>query len=163
MITVRPATPDDEATLGRFGGALVRQHHADDPRRFLQVTDPEAGYGRYLVSRISRPDARVLVAERDGHVVGYVYAEVEPVNWSELRGPAGVIHDVFVEAGARHRGAGRALMEAVLAWIGSRERSQVVLSTKTRNESAQRLFASLGFRPTMIEMALDLDGAPPGR
>jgi predicted GNAT family acetyltransferase len=31
----------------------------------------------------------------------------------------------------------------------------VVLWSKTRNDAAQRLFASLGFRPTMIEMTLD--------
>ena len=35
----------------------------------------------------------------------------------------------------------------------------VVLLTKTRNEHAQRLFAALGFRPTMIEMTLDQDTA----
>jgi predicted GNAT family acetyltransferase len=33
--------------------------------------------------------------------------------------------------------------------------SQVVLWSKTRNHAAQRLFARLGFRDTMIEMTLD--------
>jgi RimJ/RimL family protein N-acetyltransferase len=32
----------------------------------------------------------------------------------------------------------------------------VVLSTAERNEGAQRLFASAGFRRTMIEMTRDL-------
>ena len=40
-------------------------------------------------------------------------------------------------------------------------RTQVVLLTKTRNEEAQRLFASLGFRPTMVEMTLDQDAGDP--
>jgi RimJ/RimL family protein N-acetyltransferase len=33
----------------------------------------------------------------------------------------------------------------------------VVLSTAERNEAAQRLFASMGFRRTMIEMTRELD------
>jgi ribosomal protein S18 acetylase RimI-like enzyme len=66
-----------------------------------------------------------------------------------------VVHDINVDASARGRGAGRALMRAAIDWIWSRGRHQVVLLTKTRNEHAQRLFAAIGFRPTMIEMTLD--------
>ena len=155
MITIRPATPSDQEPLGRFGGALMRQHHTADTRRFIQVEHPEAGYGRYLVSQLSNPNSLVLVAEHSGTVIGYVFADVESTNWMELRGPCGVVHDVYVDESARRLGAGRELMRAAIAWIRSKGRSQVVLQTKTRNEHAQRLFATLGFRPTMIEMTLD--------
>ncbi len=158
MITTRPATPSDEQPLGRFGGALMRQHHAADPRRFLQVEHPEAGYGRFLVSQIANPDSLVLVAEHSGTVVGYVFADVEPTNWMELRGPCGVVHDIYVDESARRLGAGRELMSAAIAWIRAKGRSQVVLLTKTRNLHAQHLFTALGFRPTMVEMTLDQDG-----
>jgi len=157
MITIRPATASDQESLGRFGGALMRQHHASDPRRFLHVEHPEAGYGRFLVSQIANPNSLVLVAEHEGRVVGYLYADVETTNWMELRGPCGVVQDVYVDETARRLGAGRELMGAAIAWIYSRGRSQVVLLTKTRNEHAQRLFSALGFRPTMIEMTLDRD------
>jgi len=162
MITTRPATPSDQESLGRFGGALMRQHHAADPRRFIQVEQPEAGYGRFLVSQIPNPHSLVMVAEHSGTVVGYVYADIESTNWMELRGPCGVVHDVYVDEAARRLGAGRELMRAAIAWIRSKGRSQVVLLTKTRNEHAQALFASLGFRPTMIEMTLDQDPAREG-
>jgi ribosomal protein S18 acetylase RimI-like enzyme len=157
MITVRPATAADQEPLGRFGAALLRQHHAADPRRFIHVEHPEAGYGRFLVSQASNPTSRVMVAENDGQVVGYIFADVEPTNWMELRGPCGVVQDVYVDEAARHLGAGRALMRAAIEWIRSQGRSQVVLLTKTQNQHAQHLFAALGFRPTMIEMTLDQD------
>ena len=159
MIKIRAATASDQEVLGRFGGALVRQHHAADPQRFIQVDHPEAGYGRFLVSQLSNPNSLVLVAERSGTVVGYVFADVESTNWMELRGPCGVVQDVYVDEAARSLGAGRALMRAAIEWIHSKGRSQVVLLTKTRNEHAQHLFAALGFRPTMIEMTLDLEDA----
>lgn len=157
MITIRPATASDLKPLGRFGGALMRQHHAADPRRFIQVEHPEAGYGRFLVSQIAEPNSLVMVAERSGTVIGYVFADVESTNWMELRGPCGVVQDIYVDEAARHEGAGRSLMNAAIAWIRSKGRSQVVLLTKDRNEHAQHLFTSLGFRPTMIEMTLDQD------
>jgi len=155
MITIRPAAASDEEPLGRFGGALMRQHHTADPRRFIQVEHPEAGYGRFLVSQISKPNSLVMVAERSGAIIGYVFADVEPTNWMELRGPCGVVHDIYVDEAARHQGAGRKLMSAAIAWVRSKGRSQVVLTTKNRNEHARHLFTTLGFRPTMIEMTLD--------
>ncbi|MGE5176229.1 MAG: N-acetyltransferase family protein [Hyphomicrobiales bacterium] len=139
----------------------MRQHHASDPRRFLQVPNPEAGYGRFLVSQLANPRSLVLVAERSGTVVGYVYADVESTNWMELRGPCGVVQDIYVDDAARRQGAGGALLRAAIDWIFSKGRTQVVLLTKTRNTGAQELFASLGFRPTMIEMTLDREEGGP--
>jgi len=158
MLTIRIATASDQQELGRLGAALLRQHHAADPGRFIHVEHPEAGYGRFLVSQLTNPNSLVMVAELAGRVVGYVYADVEATNWMQLRGPCGVVNDVFVDEAARLHGAGRALLRAAIDWIYSRGRSQVVLLTKTGNEHAQRLFAALGFRPTMIEMTLDREG-----
>ena len=155
MPTIRPATPSDRDALGRYGGALMRQHHAADPRRFIQVEHPEAGYGRFLVSRIDDAESLVLVAEQAGVVVGYVFADVEDTSWKDLRGPCGYIHDVYVDEVARRQGAGRALLNGAVEWIHAKGMSQVVLYTKTRNEHARALFASFGFRETMTEMTLD--------
>ncbi len=161
MIRLRPATPGDEAALGRLGAALMRQHHEADARRFLLVPQPEADYGRFLVSQLDNPDYRVLVAEAEaaGEVVGYVFAGLEPISWRDLRGPCGFIHDVYVHASARRQGAGEALLRAAIAWIHERGRRQIVLMSKTGNASAQRLFAKLGFRKTMTEMTRD-EAAP---
>src|SRR5438552_17650211 len=116
MITIRAATVSDQEPLGRFGGALMREHHSADPSRFIQVEQPEAGYGRFLVSQLSKPDSLVLVAEHSGTVIGYVLADVESTNWMELRGPCGVVHDIYVDVGARRLGAGRELMTAATGW-----------------------------------------------
>src|SRR2546428_2855245 len=117
MITIRPATASDQEQLGRFGGALMRQHHDADPRRFIQVEHPEAGYGRFLVSQLSKPNSLVIVAEQSGTVIGYAFADVESTNWMELRGPCGVVHDIYVDEAARDQ-RGRVKMDATLrlAW-----------------------------------------------
>ena len=151
-ITIRPATPDDGPALGRFGGALMRQHHEFDPLRFVRSENPEAGYGRFLVSQLDEPESVVLVAERAGAVIGYAYAGLEPMSWKDLRAACGYLHDVFVDPGARGGGAGEKLVRAAVAWLESRGAPRVVLMSASRNEGAQRLFARLGFRHTMVEM-----------
>src|SRR5215475_2698721 len=148
MHTIRAATSSDQDSLGRYGAALMRQHHASDTSRFILTEHPEAGYGRFLVSQINDPECLVLVAEDSGQVLGYVYASLEGTSWRDLRGPCGFVHDVYVDDEARHRGIGRDLVRAAMMWIRSHGLGQVVLWSKTRNESAQRLFASLGFRET---------------
>ena len=72
-----------------------------------------------------------------------------------LRGPAGVLHDILVDPARRRHGVGQQLLEAALAYVRSRGLSQIVLATAERNEAAQRFFASVGFRRTMIEMTRD--------
>src|SRR5258708_7788231 len=78
MVSIRPARSSDEAALGRLGAALMRQHHASDPRRFILTDRPEAGYGRFLVSQLADPDYLVLVAEHPDEIFGYVFSSIEP-------------------------------------------------------------------------------------
>ena len=161
MTHIRPATKSDEAALGRYGAALMRQHHASDPRRFILTDRPEAGYGRFLVSMSANPDYLVLVAEDANEVVGYVLASIEGTSWRDLRGPCGFIHDVYVDDRVRRQGTGRDLLRSAFDWIYSRGMSQVVLWSKSGNDAAQHLFAHIGFRKTMIEMTLDRETTEP--
>jgi len=150
---LRRATPSDEAVLGRLGAALMKCHHDFDRQRFLAPGEhPERGYGRFLVSQIESADDIVLVAERDGVVVGYVWAGIEPLSWKELRDRAGFIHDILVVPEARGLGLARQLVEAAANWLEGRGVPRVMLWTAQPNTAAQHLFEGLGFRRTMIEM-----------
>jgi ribosomal protein S18 acetylase RimI-like enzyme len=150
---VRDATAADIAALGRLGALLVETHHGFNARRFIAPTpQTAAGYGRYLASQIGADGVVVLVAEREGLVVGYVYAALEGADWMMLRGPAGVIYDVAVDPAARRQGVGEALLEAALAALKALGAPRVLLSSAAPNQAAQRLFARKGFAPTMIEM-----------
>jgi ribosomal protein S18 acetylase RimI-like enzyme len=150
---IRPAAAADEPALGRLGAMLVALHHDFDPDRFIAPgPHTEAGYARFLTGRIGRQDAVLLVAEHGGTVTGYVFGSLEGADWMSLRGPAGVVHDLIVDPDRRGGGIGRRLLEAALQALRDLGAPRVVLSTAQRNESAQRLFAAIGFRPTMIEM-----------
>lgn len=158
-VTIRPAASADLPALGRLGAMLVRLHHEFDATRFIAAPpEIEDGYASFLATQMQAPDAIVLVAERDGEVLGYAYAVVEGQDYMALRGPAGVLHDIVVDPAHRGQSVGRMLLDATLAALAARGAPRVVLSTAERNESARRLFAGAGFRQTMIEMTRDLDG-----
>lgn len=158
-ITVRPAAAADLPVIGRLGALLVKTHHDFDSERFIAPTPATPqGYANYLGTQLKEDRVILLVAEREGAVVGYVYAGLEGMDYMALRGPAGAIYDVVVDPGHRHEGAGRLLLEAAIKALKEKGAPQVVLSTAALNEEAQRLFAKAGFRPTMIEMTRGLGG-----
>ena len=157
--TIRPATPADIKALGRLGALLVRVHHEFDQDRFIAPTPrTESGYGSFLSGQLKRADVVVLVAQEAGAVIGYTYAALEGDDWLTLRGPAGVIYDLMVDPEHRRQGVGRELLEQTIAALQKLGAPRVLLSTAERNGTAQRLFASAGFRATMIEMTRELPG-----
>ena len=158
--TIRRAAPADMPAVGRLGAQLVRLHHEFDAARFIAASPSTAkGYAAYLGSQLDEPDVVILVAENDGAVIGYTYAGVEGWDYMSLRGPAGVLYDIVVDPAQRGQGVGRQLLDATLAALAERGAPRVVLSTAEQNEPAQRLFASAGFRRTMVEMTRELRGA----
>ena len=157
-ITIRPATSADLPIIGRLGALLVRLHHDFDPKRFIAATpETEQRYASFLGIQLREPNVVILVAERNGEVIGYTYAGVESYDYMVLRGPAGVLYDIVVDPNHRGHGVGQMLIEATLEALAARGSPRVVLSTAERNESALRLFARMGFRRTMIEMTRELD------
>jgi ribosomal protein S18 acetylase RimI-like enzyme len=156
-VTIRPAIATDMDAVGRLGALLVRVHHDFDALRFLPATEGTArGYGGFLKSQLAKANVVLLVAEQAGQVIGYTYSGMEDYDYMSLRGPAGVLYDIVVDADHRQHGVGRLLLEATLAALTSRGAPRVVLSTAEQNVGAQRLFEKTGFRRTMIEMTREL-------
>ena len=159
---VRPATAADLPSLGRLGAVMVRTHYDFDALRFIAPgPGTEEGYAWFLGTQLEKPNVLVLVAEREGEVLGYTFAGVEGHDYMALRGPAGVLYDILVDPARRGHGVGRTLLDATRAALRAGGAPRVVLSTAERNEAAQRLFARAGFRRTMIEMTRELEGGAP--
>ena len=178
-VVIRRAEPRDLEALGRLGATLMRAHYAFDARRFMSPgDDAEAGYAHFLAQQLDKPASIVLVAERSGmpserrapvkgrppalpvpsgEVMGYVFASIEPQSWKELRDEAGFVHDLMIADEAREAGVGKQLLDAAIEWLREQGMPRVVLWTAAPNDIARRLFERRGFRPTMIEMTIELE------
>jgi GNAT superfamily N-acetyltransferase len=154
---IRLANESDLPTLGRLGATLMETHYLFDQARFMApAANSSEGYARFLRSQLKEKDVVIYIAERAGTIIGYVYAGLEPRSWKELRDMAGFIHDVVVDESSRREGVARMLVEAAIAWLHAQGAPRVMLWTAELNGPAQRLFAGLGFRRTMIEMTREI-------
>ncbi len=153
---IRRATRDDVADVVRFAISLGRQHEGYAPRRFPVSSfsvdgDLEPVYTAFFHAQLDRADARVLVAELDTVVVGYVFVRLAVESFLDLSGPAGWIHDVMVADSVRTAGVGDALLSEALATLRQLGATTIRLVAAPENTRARAFFERRGFRPTLIE------------
>jgi GNAT superfamily N-acetyltransferase len=87
------------------------------------------------------PAGAFYVLRGDRRVVGSVGVERIGDGVAEL-------HRLYLDAHLRGQGAGRALVEAALAWCRAEAISHLVLWSDTRFDRAHRLYERMGFRRT---------------
>lgn len=105
-ITIRDLSAQDEPRWRvLWAGYLEFYENAD--------LDPKITDNTWAMLLAPRDDVFGLVAEQNGDVVGFAHGVVHANTW-EAR-PICYLEDLFVDRQARGQGAGRALIEALLA------------------------------------------------
>jgi GNAT superfamily N-acetyltransferase len=112
-------------------------------------------------SRIVAPegDVRALIAasETGGDVVGFANYVVHPFTWGIE--PACYLEDLFVRPEFRGTGAGRALIDALLAVARANRWSRVYWMTRETNTVARRLYDRYTPPDDFIRYSVPLDDA----
>lgn len=98
----------------------------------------------------------VLVAERDGRVLGMVSVQV--VISTAWGGPVGILEDLVVEPSARGEGIGSMLLLGAFDQARHLDCRRLTLLTDAGNLAAQDLYQRHGFSPsTMIPMRREIE------
>jgi ribosomal protein S18 acetylase RimI-like enzyme len=157
---LRPAGCGDIPQLAALGVALAAQHGSYDPLRFVVAGDPLLTFTEFFTEELENPDAAIVVASDGSTILGYAFARLEPPSLVDLTDSAYWLHDLFLLPSARGRGCGRALVHSIGETVRARGGRKLLLSVSPNNTVATRTFQTLGFRPTMVEMQLDLSAHP---
>ncbi len=123
----RESTPEIAAAVAALVGELSRSAAPPTPEEVEQIVASQASH--------------LLLARAGGQIVGMLTLVVFPI-------PTGVrawIEDVVVGAMARERGVGAALNASAIALAGELGARTVDLTSRPERESANRLYARLGF------------------
>lgn len=136
-LEVGAVTTVDEADLARLIAAF-RDH-----LRAAAPTDEQIQ--RDLPRALAEAAIEFRLARLDGEAVGYTQVCDTYSVWAG--GPEARLEDLFVQAAARRRGVGRALLRDCLSRAGNRGARRLVLTTNERNQLAQELYRSEGLVP----------------
>jgi GNAT superfamily N-acetyltransferase len=133
--------------------AIVPATAADVPGIVALIGRVYAEYGFVYDPRVEVPDLLHFDAHyappRGGFfVVRGVDTIVGSVGVERLDERRAELHRLYLDAGLRGRGTGRALTETVLGWCRTRGIDRVILWSDTRFDLAHRLYTRLGFART---------------
>lgn len=156
-MTIRPATPADAPHVVPMVERLASFLAERDRAKYAPLSNIGEMYRSWLCSRATDPRAVFLVAERQpeqlvGFLIGTIEREIPIYRLREY----GFIHDVWVEPDYRNEGLARQMVTLAAERFADMGVAQVRLDVLVSNDPARKLFASCGFRESIIEMLLEL-------
>lgn len=154
---VRRATIEDSSSLAQLNQHVHALHVEAEPGDFHDV-DP-ADTQDFFASLFAADEHVAFVAvDAAGQAIGYVLAQDHrrPVTPFTRATRTFYIHHVSVAPDGRRQGVGNSLMSAVETEARQRGISRLALDHWAFNETAQRFFAGLGFRPYNTRMRREL-------
>ena len=135
---IRPAVPSDIPTIAALIRDLAEYEHLAH-----EVVLDQAALHQHLFG--ARPYAEVLIAERDGHAVGFALFFH---NFSTFLGRPGIyLEDLFVRPDARGRGLGKALLVELGRLARDRDCGRIEWAVLDWNEPSIAFYQSLGAQP----------------
>ena len=144
---LRPALPADApalAALGRdsFIAKFGTMYRPEDLASFLA----EQHAPQIVAAQLADPAYRVMLAERDGALVGYCKLGLS-CGWPEhARGSHAIeLKQLYTAPGATGGGIGSALMDWALAEARALGADEIQLSVWSGNTDAQRFYHRYGF------------------
>ena len=161
-MTIRPATPEDVPAVLPMVEKLAALHERWDPQRYDYRPNPSEMYRRWLAGRATDPQSVFLVAEHERlladvpFLVGFLVGTVESSIPIYRTARFGFVHDLWVEEDYRNEGIGRQLAMTAVERFREIGVPQIRLETATANEPARKLFESVGFRTSTVEMLAEV-------
>jgi ribosomal protein S18 acetylase RimI-like enzyme len=110
---------------------------------------------QFLQELIRQDPRQVLVADREGELIGYVAYEIEQKAPIEMQQKRSFVHDLYVEPDHRRTGVGRSLLQACLDVIKSAGPHQVRIAVWVRNGKAIELYRAMGFTDHLLVMRIE--------
>ncbi len=156
-VVIRHATPEETPKVASLAEKLCRQHLSYHPTRFTDFADLAERLNDLFLEEIPNPVTRILVAEHENEIVGYVFLKLEPDSIVEISDARVWLHDIYVEPAVRGLGAGKKLLDAAVDVAREFNSKTLMLQVWPQNRLAKDIFQQYGFRPTMQEMMLEIE------
>jgi len=158
-----------DAAANTTGGILIRPAEARDGAAWAEMWGAYAAFYEVSLSdevtaatwaRILDPTSPIealLATDAHGGALGFANYVLHPYTWSDK--PACYLEDLFVRPEARGRGAGRALIERLIARGGEQGWGRLYWMTREDNTAARHLYDHVGTADGFVRYTIPLDNA----
>ncbi|MCU0859504.1 MAG: GNAT family N-acetyltransferase [Thermoplasmata archaeon] len=136
------------------------EHHGRLSPLFTPATDSREKWSRYLSKKFSEKSTKLIVAQEDGVVVGFMLCMLSPNAPIFKERTLGIISDVYVRQERRRKGIAKEMLKVALRWFKKNRVKSVQLSVAAANFEARAVWGQLGFKPLMIQKRMDIDAYP---
>ncbi|MEM7328450.1 MAG: GNAT family N-acetyltransferase [Pseudomonadota bacterium] len=151
-IIIRPARPEDLATLLSFEQGIIR---AERPFDHTLKPDPISYYD--IEAMIESEDAEVAVAELNGQLIGSGYAMKKSSRHYVNPSHHAYIGFLYVDPVHRGQGVNKRVLDHLFEWARHNGLPEIHLTVYPDNAPAIRAYEKTGFDPYILEMRLNLD------
>ena len=155
-LTLRAATPADDPALSALAIRLTA-FQLPAWRAPSDISNADARAMRTAVSA-GGPDNEVIVAERQGTIVGCLHMVVSTDFFGLRHGHVSVIATTPEAEGS---GVARALIERAEQWTAERGLPLLTLNMFAGNERARRFYEVAGFQVEMVKYAKAIESRAP--
>lgn len=155
---IRPAKQSDISVILLMVGKICALHETWDAAKYGFLPNPAQRYEGWLGKLVKSERSVFLVAEDQtnqklaGFLVATIEREIPIYRVKEFA----FIHDLWVEPEFRRSGVARQLVIQTTEQFQKMGVEQIRLDTAANNDAARRLFSECGFRPSTVEMLIEL-------
>jgi GNAT superfamily N-acetyltransferase len=124
----------------------------------MTMTMPPDAFAQWSASMVPGLGrfTNVFLAEANGALGGFLAARLRRAAGWFGGAPVGFVSEVWVEEAARGAKVGEGLVRAAEDWFRGQDVKRVELQVMLANTPARKLYAKLGWRDELLQMATDL-------
>ena len=152
---IRKATIEDTEQLKPLFAGSLRNMAQLQPRQYREAEQDV----EFIQEGILGEDSDVLVAEKDGQIIGLASVFSVTVNPRPYRVQQTYceLDTIFVQEEYRNQGVGKALLDAAWNWAKARNHASLQLMTLGENKDARRFYERAGMREHKIVYIFEND------
>lgn len=135
---------------------MLARHHEELSDQFALAWDGRRKWAKYLEERFSEISTKLIVAEEEEEIVGFMLCLLSPNIPVYKDRKIGVISDVYVLEERRRKGVAKNMLNHAIKWFEKNKVGSIQLGVAHDNFEARAAWRQVGFEPYMIHKRLDL-------
>lgn len=145
-VLIRKATSDDLEVIGRLWQEFMDFHRERDSH-FARSADAHGRFKEFISGHINSDNSCVLVAEKEGSVVGYCLSTLAKYPPVFDKQDYGTIFDLAIAEPYHRMGIGERIYQTVQSWFSERGVRRIGLRVAVTNETSTAFWRKMGFKP----------------